>query len=64
MKIQFNKKYTTIAVYACLVIVFAVVCFYMIMSDGALTSIFDKIKAFLIPILVGLLIMYFVTPLV
>ena len=63
MKLNFNKKYTTVAIYACLVIIFAVICVYVIMSDTALSSIFSKVKAFLTPILVGLLITYFVTPL-
>ncbi len=62
LKLHFNKKYTTIAIYACLVILFAMLCVYLVINDGATSSISAKVSDFMTPILVGLLITYLVNP--
>ena len=62
LKLNFNKKYTTIAIYACLVIVFAMLCVYFVINDTAVSNISAKVNDFMTPILVGLLITYLVNP--
>ena len=62
MKLNFNKKYTTIAIYACLVIIFTMLCVFLVINDTAVSSITAKVNDFMIPILVGLLITYLVNP--
>jgi len=62
LKLNFNKKYTTIAIYACLVIIFTMLCVYLVINDTAFSSISAKVSDFMTPILVGLLITYLVNP--
>ncbi len=62
LKLNFNKKYTTIAIYACLVIIFTMLCVYLVINDTAISNIASKVNDFMMPILVGLLITYLVNP--
>ena len=62
LKLNFNKKYTTIAIYACLVIIFTMLCVYLVINDTAISKIASKVNDFMTPILVGLLITYLVNP--
>ena len=62
LKLHFNKKYTTIAIYACLVIIFTMLCVYLVIDEFAISDITDKVNDFMTPILVGLLITYLVNP--
>ena len=62
LKLHFNKKYTTIAIYACLVIIFTMLCVYLVIDDVAISDITAKVNDFMTPILVGLLITYLVNP--
>lgn len=57
MKFEHNKKYGQIAFYACLVILFAVICIFFFLKVD-LSGIFGKIFAVFKPILYGIIIAY------
>ena len=57
MKFEHNKKYGQIAFYACLVILFAVICILFFLKVD-LIGIFGKIFAVFKPILYGIIIAY------
>lgn len=57
MKFEHNKKYCQIAFYACLVILFAIICIFFFLKVDV-GGIFKKIFAVLKPILYGIIIAY------
>ncbi len=64
MKPEFNKKYTTIAVYAFLVIA-AALCFWAVLNHiGVVWGVVSKIIKVLIPFVNGFIIAYLVNPVV
>ncbi len=60
--IGFNKKYTTIALYALLVLGFALVCIYFLLNQKSFTSFFHTLKGIISPIFSGLIIAYLLNP--
>ncbi len=64
MKPEFNKKYTTIAIYAFLVIA-AALCFWAILNHiGVVWGLVSKILKVLIPFVNGFIIAYLINPVV
>ena len=64
MKPEFNKKYTTIAVYAFLVIA-AALCFWAVLNHiGVVWGFIQKIAKVLIPFVNGFIIAYLINPVV
>ena len=64
MKPEFNKKYTTIAIYAFLVIV-AALCFWAVLNHiGVVWGFVRKIAKVLIPFVNGFIIAYLINPVV
>lgn len=64
MKIDFNKKYTTIAIYACIVVLFSIVCVYFAIHSETLNAVLSIIWGILGPIIFGAIIAYILTPIV
>lgn len=62
MKVTWNKKYTTIAVYACIVILFAVLCCFFFFSSGDIGGFFSGFISVFSPILYGIVIAYLLNP--
>ncbi len=63
MKISFNKKYTTIAIYAALLILFTVVCINaIIVRPVGLFSLWDSIKQIIKTVFYALVVAYFLAP--
>ena len=63
MKISFNKKYTTKAIYAALVILFAVICIdVVIVRPVGLFSLWGSIKEIIKTLFYALVIAYFLAP--
>lgn len=60
--VGFNKKYTTIAFYAILVILFAAILVYLLLSPDRLDGLLGVIKSIFSPILIGLVIAYLLYP--
>lgn len=60
--VGFNKKYTTIAFYAILVLFFAVVCVYFLINRDQYVSVFSTVKGILFPIFTGTVIAYILNP--
>lgn len=60
--VGFNKKYTTIAIYTLIVLLFAVVCVYFLLNNDRYTSIFDTLQGIVSPIFFGMLIAYILNP--
>lgn len=64
MKIQWNKRYTTISIYSILVI-FASLMFYKFIGNWEETKVFFKSTlSMLSPFIIGFLIAYFINPMV
>ena len=63
MRPEWNKKYTTIAIYACLVIVFGVVCVAAAINIEAIWAGIGKLMRILNPIFYGFVIAFLVNPL-
>ncbi|MGM9637679.1 MAG: AI-2E family transporter [Eubacteriales bacterium] len=63
---KFNKKYTTVAFYACLVILFAVVCVYLLLSldKGRFASLSATLRSIISKIFIGAIIAYILDPIV
>lgn len=63
---KFNKKYTTIAFYACLVVLFAVVCVYFLLQlgEGRFSALADDLSGILLTIFIGAVIAYILNPIV
>ncbi len=63
MKFSFNKKYTTIAVYAGLVILFAIICVSaLLVHPGGLFSFWDSMVQIVKILFYALIIAYFLAP--
>lgn len=62
-KIDWNRKYTTIAIYACLVIVVAAVILAIGLNFDRFVAVLDHIVDVLNPIFVGVIIAYLCNPL-
>ncbi len=63
MKWQFNKKNTTYAIYACLVILFGVLCVALIINLPAVSEFFGGITSNIFtPIFVGVIVAYLLNP--
>ncbi len=64
MKISFNKKYTTIALYAAILILFSVVCItVIIVRPVGLFSLWESIKQILKTLFYALIVAYIMAPL-
>lgn len=64
MKLDFNKKYTTIAVYAFLVIA-ASLCFWAVLNHiGVVWNVVTKVYKVIIPFVNGFIIAYLINPVV
>ena len=62
MKLEWNRKYTTIAVYAFLVIAASII-FYLVLSDlGASVKVLEKIVSPIMPIIYGFVLAYLLNP--
>jgi len=62
MKLNFNKKYSTIAVYSALVILFAALCVYFLINISALEKLLTTIENVLLPIVYAIVIYYLLNP--
>lgn len=60
--VGFNKKYTTIALYAILVLAFGVVCVYFLLNNDKYAVFFSTIKGIVFPIFAGMVIAYILNP--
>lgn len=63
MKPEWNRKYTTIATYACLVIVFGVICIATALNIGTIWGGFKRLLTILNPIFYGFVIAFLINPL-
>ena len=63
MKINWNKKYTTIAVYCCLVILFATVCVSFFFDSAVFSKIFKTFFKAIKPLLWGIALAFVLNPL-
>ncbi len=62
MKWQFNKKNTTYALYACGVILFAVLCISFLVNKDSYHGVLDTIRSIFDPIFFGIIIAYLLNP--
>lgn len=62
MKVTWNKKYTTIAVYACIVILFTVVCCFFFFSNSDLGGSIKSFFSVFSPIVYGVIFAYLLNP--
>lgn len=62
MKLDWNKKYTTIAVYACIVIVFGVACVAAALNIGQIWRGFRGLMRILNPVFYGFVIAFLINP--
>lgn len=62
MKISWNKKYTTIAVYACIVITFAMVLAYAVLNFNHAKYIITKFLVIFNPFIYGIVVAFLVNP--
>lgn len=60
--VGFNKRYTTIAFYAIIVLIFAVICVFFLLNTKQFSSIFDTIGSIITPIFSGMVIAYILNP--
>lgn len=60
--VGFNKRYTTIAIYAIFVLIIGMICVYFLLNTEQYVSIFDTIKNFITPIFAGMMIAYILNP--
>lgn len=64
MKISFNKKYTTIALYAAILILFSIICInFIIVRPVGLVSLWDSIKQITKTLFYALIVAYVMAPL-
>ncbi|MDE7192665.1 MAG: AI-2E family transporter [Oscillospiraceae bacterium] len=64
MKIEWNKKYNTIAVYSLIVIAIAILFVVFVFRFESFADVFSKIVSVMAPIVVGIVIAYVLNPLV
>lgn len=62
MKLNFNKKHLTTALYACCVILFTIVCVYFVMHIDSLKNIISGIWAIISPVAYGAIVAYIINP--
>lgn len=62
MKIEWNKKYTTIAVYVCIVITFGALIAFSIFNLGTIWSAVKKVISIFNPIIYGFVIAFLLNP--
>ncbi len=62
MKVTWNRKYTTIAVYACIVILFAIVCGFFFLNNSNVGGFFGGFLSAFAPILYGIVFAYLLNP--
>ena len=62
MRFDFNKKNTTIVIYACIVVLFAVVLVFAFINLKAIGSALWKLINVLYPVIYGLVIAYLINP--
>lgn len=60
--IGFNKKYTTIALYTILVLVFGVICVYFLINNDKYASFFSTLEGIVFPIFTGMVLAYILNP--
>lgn len=60
--VGFNKKYTTIALYAMLILVFGAICVYFLIHNDKYDSVFSTIQGIVFPIFTGMVIAYILNP--
>ncbi len=60
--INWNRKYTTIAVYACISVFALVILLYALLNPSMLSSLLSKVNAILAPFFYGLVIAYLCNP--
>ena len=60
--VGFNKRYTTIALYAIFVLFIGMICVYFLLNTEQYVSIFETIKSFVTPIFIGMMIAYILNP--
>ncbi len=60
--VGFNKKYTTIALYALLVLAFGAVCVYFLIHNDKYDNVFDTLGDIVFPIFTGMVIAYILNP--
>lgn len=63
MKVEWNKKYTTIAVYACVVAAITVLCIFLCLNIKNVSSSLSGFMKLLNPLIVGFIIAYLFNPL-
>lgn len=63
-KVDWNKKYTTIAVYAFLVILLSILCIFFFLNYSDFGGYIKKFFAILSPVLLGILFAYLLNPVV
>ena len=62
MKFERNNKYTTVAIYACIVILFAVICFAVVLNFAGVKRFFVFVGNVLAPLAYGGIIAYILNP--
>ncbi len=62
MKIEWNRKYTTIAVYAVLVVIASLVCYNMLHNFNSYKAAFRKLIDILLPVIYGFSIAFVLDP--
>ena len=62
MKIEWNKKYTTIAVYVCIVMIIGVLIAFCAFNLGKIWSVISRILTILNPIIYGFVIAFLLNP--
>ncbi|MDD3192298.1 MAG: AI-2E family transporter [Oscillospiraceae bacterium] len=64
MKIDWNRKYTTIAVYAVLVVIASLICYNVLHNFIAYKAAFQQLIAILLPVIYGFSIAFVLNPVV
>ena len=62
MKIEWNRKYTTIAVYAVLVVIASLVCYNVLHNFNSYKAAFHKLIDILLPVIYGFSIAFVLDP--
>lgn len=60
--VGFNKKYTTIAIYVILVLLFTAALIYLLLSPDRLDTLLSTLQSIFTPILIGVIIAYLLYP--
>lgn len=64
MKIDWNRKYTTISIYAVLVVIASLICYNMLHNFASYKSAFRQFVAILLPVIYGFSIAFVLNPIV